>query len=297
MSRWLVSLPVWGEQYVEECCAVVLPALDRAIRALEASGVEDVRIIAHTDQPDRLLAASGSNIECYALPAGVRYFDCMSQAHREVLNTGLRGDVVVPLTAGAVVSEQALVHCAGVFTNPRLHVVLCAVPRVLAEGVLPDTADARDLMHWAWNHRHPITRESTWPSGRLRDLSRTHFELAKSVVTRVCLPHPLAIRIDGRPLSFTPTVDANLIQRFDRSEMHMVQDCRRLAVIKLSSADKGYDLAADTMAERLAKYELVIADPLQRWLLDHPVTLVGPAQDCGDVDFVEKIMKVSGGRP
>src|SRR3990167_4111440 len=101
---------------------------------------------------------------------------------------------------------------------------------MLAEGYIPDVASAPALMAWAWENRHQITRDCTWPEGRSPDLSRTYYVYENTVVARVCWPQPLAVRIDGRPLGFTPTVDANLIQRFDRSEMHLTTDCKQLAL-------------------------------------------------------------------
>lgn len=282
-TRWLVSVPVWGERYVEEFCAVALPALTRAVDALRAApGREglDVRLVVHTDQAERVRAATSVPVDSRPVPAGARDFDCMSQAHREALSLGLLGDVAVLMTAGAVISERGLLYCAGVLDNPQKFLVLCAVPRVLAEGALPDTADARSLMEWAWVNRHPMTVECTWPHGRSRDLSRTFFVgPLGSLVTRQALPHPLAVRIDRRPLRFTPTVDANLIHCFDPTEMHVATMSDELAVLKLSPADKGFDLAGATMAERAARGELVISDPYQRWCLSHRIHLLarGPA--------------------
>ena len=295
MSRWLISVPVWGERYVEEFCAAALPTLQSAAGVLNMTHAVDVRLIVHTDQPDRIRTATSLVVETRPVPAGARDFDCMSQAHREVLATGMRDDVVVLLTAGAVISGNGLRYCADVLAdNSQLHLILCAVPRVLQEGPLPDTADARGLMAWAWDHRHPIVTDCTWPDGRSADLSRTFFEREGTVVTRQCLPHPLAVKIDGRRVNFTPTVDANLMQCFGLSEMHLVQDCKALALIKLSPPDKGHQLVAGTMRARLENYELRIPDPVQRWCLGHKVVLVGEPRDCGDAAFVEKIMSLGG---
>lgn len=289
MTRWLISVPVWGERYVDEFCATTLPALDRAIVALGQRQKVDARMIIHTDQPERIGGASGSVIEFRPVPAGMREFDCMSQGHRDVLALGLRGDVVVLLTAGSVISEQGLVYCAEVLDDPTIRVVLCAVPRVLASGVFPDTADAQALMSWAWEHRHPMTEECVWPCGLSVDLSRTFFVSEDAVVTRQALPHPLAVRIDGRVLRFTPTVDANLMHCFTTTEMHVALDCAALAVLKLSPADKGFDRAASTMSERAVAGKLVIGDAHQRWCINHQVFLWGGAASCGDDKFMASI--------
>lgn len=287
MTRWLISVPVWGQHYVDEFCAAALPPLTRAIEALAELPDIEARLIIHTDRAEQVGAATSARVECRPVPAGARGFDCMSQAHREVLRLGLRGDVVVLLTAGAVISAQGLRYCAKVLEDPRLRLVLCAVPRALPRGPLPDAADGESLMRWAWDNRHPMTEECIWPHGRSRDLSRTFYLGADdSVASRQALPHPLAVRIDGRPLRFTPTVDANLIHCFDPSEMHMTPDCRELALIKLSPEDKAFDLVDASMRARAARGELVIADKHQRWCLGHRVHLCGSGEIQDDDHFM-----------
>lgn len=289
--RWLISVPVWGERYVSEFCAAAQPTLDRAVAALEATGVE-VRVLLYTDQPVRVLGSGRTSSECRPVPAGARDFDCMSQAHRDTMNAALCGDVVVFLTAGVIISEQGLVHCAEVLRDARLRAVLCAVPRVLAQGQIPDTSDAQKLMRWAWENRHPMTSECTYPGGRSTDLSRTYYMgSGGGVVTRVFLPHPLAVRITGRPLSFTPTVDCNLINNFDVSEMHMVQDSARLAMVKLTPADKGFQLADASMEQRMAS-GLYVSDEHQRWCASKRVLLRdGGLEECRDYMLMESIRK------
>ena len=288
-TRWLISVPVFGARYVEECCATTLPALQRAVEALEAAHDVDVRLIIHTDQPARVINAVDIPVEPFPIPAGARDWDSFAQAHREALALALMGDVVVLLTAGAVISEQGLVYCADVLENPALRVVLCAVPRILNQNLLPDTADAAAFMAAAWENRHPMTVECTWPAGRSVDLSRTFFVGTDGdVVTRQILPHPLAVRVDGRPLRFTPTVDANLMLCFDPSEMHMTVDSARLALVKLTPLDKGYDLAEHTMRERAGSGELSVTNPHQRWCMSKRVLLrgSGSARGCQDALFV-----------
>lgn len=292
MTRWLISVPVWGERYVDEFIAAALPSLDRAVALLARVRDVDARLVVHTDQPERVRGAAACQMEIRPVPAGARGFDCMSQAHREVLALGMRGDTVVLLTAGAVISEHGLAYCAEVLENHQIRVVLCAVPRARAEGPIPDTADAQALMAWAWEHRHEMTDECTWPDGRSTDLSRTYYtsEDGLTVATLQALPHPLAIRIDGRGLRFTPTVDANLIHCFDPSEMHVASDCNLLALVKLTPADKGFELAGASMADRAAAGQLIIGDAHQRWCLSKRITLVrGEGAVCGSEEFVAAV--------
>lgn len=289
MPRWLISVPVWGESYVNEFASASQPSLDRAVAALVSLGVE-ARIILYTDQPQRLLGSGGPSTECRPVPSGARDFDCMSQAHRDTMNSALHGDVVVLLTAGTIISEQGLVYCLDALSNPQKRVVLCAVPRVLAQGQLPDTSDAQVLMRWAWENRHPMTSACTYPDGRSVDLSRTYYPDSRGgVVTRVFLPHPLAVKMLGRPPSFTPTVDCNLMNNFDPSELHMATDCLRLAMVKLTPADKGFQVSSSSMKDRMVS-GLVVSDMHQRWCAAHRVVLCGgPTEECCDYRLMESL--------
>ena len=299
LTRWLISVPVYGERYVDEFCAATLPALKRATARLAETHDVDIRLVVHTDQPDHIrgmnLVHGGPQprtvVECRPVPAGASGLACMSQAHREVIHNGMLGDVVVLLTAGAVISEDGLKYCADVLANRQIKAVLCAVPRVLAQGIIPDTGDAAKFMEWAWENRHPLTSECTWPLGKSSDLSRAFFVRDDVVVTRMTLPHPLAVRIDGRVLRFEPTIDANLNLCFDPSEMHMTPNCKELAVVKLTPADKGYALDAISMEKRVSGELVLVANGHQRWCLSHQVRLCGhnDPMDCGDAYFVSML--------
>lgn len=284
MTRWLISVPAWGPRCVDVFCATALPALERAVLRLARRGEVDPVVVVHTDAPEQVRqAATEIRIEARPVPAGLRDFDCLSQAHREVLGMACRGDVVVLLTADLVISAAGLEYCRRALATPQKMLVACAGVRALQEGRIPGTESAPDLMRWAWENRHPITQACSWPDGDSADLSRVYFEKDGAVCSRLALPHPLAVEIDGRPLKFTPTIDANLIQCFDPIEVHMATDCRELALVELSPRDKDYGRHPVPLYQRVANGGFAVGDPLQRWCMRHPMLLVGdPASDCGD---------------
>lgn len=304
MMRWLISVPAWGERYVGIFCTVALPALEKAVTALVSwHDKVDPVIVVHTDQPERVSAASRmvGPIEVRPLPAGTQGFGCLSQSHREVLAMACRGDVVVLLTADLVISQEGLCYCSELFARrPRSRLVACAGVRALDAGRPPDTVSAEALMRWAWAHRHPITEAGLWPRGTSADLSRLYFELgapgreADGVVVRLALPHPLAVLMDGRPLPFGPTIDANLIQCFDPAEIHLVQQSDELALVELSPPDKEFQRAAP-VEDRLSAGEFVIRDKLQRWCFHHPVWLIGgpslPDQRVDDYFVAKEVLR------
>lgn len=290
MTRWLISVPVWGARCVDVFCAAALPALEQAVlQLIECLGEKgDVRIVVHTDSPARVRgAATQAPMEFLPVPVGLRDFDSLSQAHREVLSRACSGDVVVLLTADLVISRQGLAHCARALENKQKKLVLCATIRARQEGRLPDCVSAPELARWAWEHRHWIAEECRFPAGRSADLSRLFFERGGAVRTRQALPHPLAVRIDGRLLQFTPTIDANLGHRFGESEIYYARDAAELALVELSPADKGAALVDESIEVRLPNIRL--SDPFQRWCFSQPVDWVG-AGNCGDDDQARLVL-------
>lgn len=295
MTRWLISVPVWGERYVDVFLATTLPAINRAAEALLERG-EDVRLVVHTDQPEKVGGQTNLPYTPRPVPAGLRDFDCMSQAHREVLGMACRGDVVALMTADAVINAEGLGYAASALDDPGKKLIMCTAMRALEEGRILSTEGAA-LAAWAWANRHPLVEAATWPDGRAADLSRMFFARAGTAVMRWALPHPLAVRIDGRPLAFTPTVDANLMQCFHHSEIHLATDCSKLALVELSPRDKSDRAMEESIHRRLMAGQIRVPDPLQRWCLNHKVVVVGPPRDCGDDALVRKIFEQHGGIP
>lgn len=288
MHRVYVSVPVWGERCLSVFCATALPALEKAMNKLECDSV----LVVHTDQP-RLIRDSATSLKVHALPvpAGLREFDCMSQAHREVFNMAIIDDVVVPLTADMVISEDSLLFCDSRLANGSTKLIACAAPRALQEGMLPEKLNGVNLLAWAWKNRHPMTSQALWPNGKTGDLSRTYFVTKNGgVVARWCLPHPLAIKIDNRVLSFTPTVDANLINNFHPAEIHVVTTPLELGVVELSPRDKGFSLTDSGIHEKLESGTVKIYNQLQRWVLNHKIMIVGEPEQGDDDMFVRRVL-------
>lgn len=251
-------------------------------------------LVVHTDSPDRILnAATEIQVETRPVPAGLREFDCMSQAHREVLAMACRGDRVMLLTADLVVSANALTHCESIFRAHNKLFIGCAGIRALQEGHIGKAYEKpRALLKWAWQNRHPMTTECAWPEGRSADLSRTYYTDGINVIARLCLPHPLAVRIDGRPLPFTPTIDVNLINNFNESEIHIVKDPDELALVELSPRDKDFARTGSTIEQRFNDGSFIVPrQGIQPWVLDHKIVLYGIPADCGDDAVVEKLLR------
>ena len=148
---WLISVPVWGDGFIERFKNVGLPLL-RA--AAEAFNQDLVKLVIHTDQPERFVNI-GIRVQVAGLPAGAQWFNTLSRSHGHVMTMADSADVVVLLTADMAISTDALTACARHFGQGK-RLVCCNGLRVLDSGVLPYRPKARQLSEWGWQHRHPM---------------------------------------------------------------------------------------------------------------------------------------------
>ena len=304
-GSWLAAVPAWGERCVNIFIRATLPALVEAVRALDRPAT----LLVWTDQPDVIAAAyaglgapDSARLECAPVPApsgpyaGLHAgFGVLSTCHALALGRAVAGDRVLLLTADMVVSREVLATCeAQVASGKRL--IACAAMRANEAGSPPLGADGAALSAWAWDNRHPMTRDCTWPDGRSYDLWRIYFEREGEVAARVFLPHPLACVPAGRPLHFYPTIDVNLVRHFTQSETHMITHPSEGAVVELSPLDKDYLKSEAPMSERLksrteSSPQLVSCpNPLHRMFFGKRVIIRGAGGDCGDQEIVSRVL-------
>src|SRR5688572_29174891 len=99
MSKWLISVPVWGESYVETFLTCAWPALEIAIAELD----QPTRILIHTDQPTyigRMMVAG--NVEFRRVPASS--YIGLQMSHADAIASAEVGERIALLNADLIVS-------------------------------------------------------------------------------------------------------------------------------------------------------------------------------------------------
>ena len=296
-GRWLVALPAWGERCVGVLLAYTLPALAAALRQLG----KPTTLLVWTDAPTRVAAACEAlgapgdlSAKFLPVPGPDGSFMSMSGCHREALALAGRGDRVLLLTSDMVLSREVLATCEQHLAGGK-QLICCVAPRALQDAGPPVGATGRDLLAWAWENRHPMTRDCTWPDGRSYDVWRMYFERGGAVSARVFLPHPLVCVPDGRRLTFSPTIDVNLTSNFSQAFTYMITRPEEGAAVEISPTDKEY-LKTTTMRERLeaggpsCPALVPCSNHRHRMFWGKRVVLVGTGGDCGDAEVVARVL-------
>lgn len=291
--NWLVCVPVWGEPYTETFLRVGLPALQQAAKPFYGT----IRLLIYSDQPERILAAAPPlKCEARTLPSSGGPFDMLSDCHRDSLAMAHSGERVCLLTADLVVSSNLFTYGESILRRGATKIIMIGSIRALLDfRQLPSTFASRGLLEWAWRHQHPMTTESIFPNGCNQDVSRMFFVSGPTVISRQVLPHPLVVVRDERQLSFTPTIDSNLAQSFYEHEAFVCTDPTEIALVELSVADKAFH-RVNSIQARLDHEQVVIVNPMQRFLIGHRIGIVGNAVDCGDAGIVARIESYSKDR-
>lgn len=306
-GRWHIAIPAWGRRCLAVFERATLPALVAALQDLAPAIQSQPPPVLHmaTDEPARARAMLAKLVDLDALvptielraawpPGPDGAFGSMSRFHATVLAQAGQFDRVLLLTADMVASREVLLTCERKLAAGA-KLVCCVAPRALEDAGAPIGVLGQELAAWAWDNRHPMTRDCTWPDGRSYDVWRMYFERGCEVSARVFLPHPLALVVGGRRLRFAPTIDVNLARNFSFNEIYLITHPSDGAVVELSPADKEY-LLTNTMRARFEEGSpscppfIKCTHPHHRMFFSSKVVLRGSGGDCGDSEVVARIL-------
>jgi hypothetical protein len=299
MSRWLISVPVWGTDYVRTFVEIAAPALRIAARRLVGA-----RFIIHTDAPDAVRDALGGlqgfPVNVRPVPAKPTYV-ALQEGHAEAIREAAPGDRVVLLNADLVVSANFFARIDEHFAAGRRAVVLLGIRTVIdasrGPGRLAPGAAPRALLEWAWANRHQIIRDLEWPQATSMLPTNLFFARGGSVVARGFHLHPAAI-IKHDAIAFSSTIDGDLLDYFAREDIHVVTDPDDCAMLEVSPAERRFPVQPPGLSPaRVAASMATRASATHRWLATHRIGVVGPVIDCGDSEVVAAVLAIMEGSP
>lgn len=279
---WYVSVPVWGERYRKVFLERALPSILYAAQGASAH----VYITIHKDGYEgdafeksvKQLCSDYFNTSPYTLSfvqvANNSTYVALQQSHAEVINFAGAGSLVMLLNADIVVSGNLFEKCEQHLLDRGKNAVVClGIRTVLDDQEPPIGAPPRELLNWAWEHRHQIIRDLEWGSGRSALPTNLFFspDVTGGVVARGFHLHPVAIR-KPKVLSFRSTIDGDLLDSYERDTIHVVTDVNDVAILEQSPADKRFPLRNHVLDVReVAGAMRNRSSDLHRWQFAHRI--------------------------
>lgn len=286
--NWTISIPVWGDRYVNDFLNVTLPSLKIAAKGISGN----LRLIIHTMPADAermksALADVGHTI-CQAPRSGRQYHYDVGIANREAVEMAAMGDVIAFINADMPCSIEVFSASEKRFAQGKRLIVTIGLRTI--GGIPPIGAKSADLLRWNWQHRHPWLIETTWPSGKSHTPTCIFFVKGDTVIMHAWHLHPFAMLKD-HPIGFKgSTIDTDLGADLPFEDIHVVTDCNELAFAEMSPITRNsgiHNKPNDIIS--LAKFGAGHTNALHRWYFHHPIVIQGKAEDIGNIEICNKI--------
>lgn len=291
---WVISVPVWGRDYVRTFAEAAAPALLAAARRLYSG---PVRFVIHTDSPGALVGVlPGCDVEYRAVGAKPTYV-ALQESHADVMRIAAVGECVVLLNADLVISGNFLERAAEHVAAGKQAVVLLGVRTTDNPRARPPAGAApRDLLAWAWEHRHQIIRDCEWPHGRTMLPTNLFWERGGSVVARAFHMHPVVVHKRAE-INFHSTVDGDLLDHIPRDKIHVVADPDDCAMCEVSPPARRFPVGRHLTPEAVALSMRPRASAMHCWLFGHRIMMVGDGANVDDGPTARDILAALAAPP
>lgn len=282
--KWLLTIPCWGDFYVETFQNFVLPSLRAAMAALPSA---DFRVIIHTNQP---FDVGRLNVEFRPILGTGDYGD-FGAAHREAIELAEDGERIAFLCADMPVSRECFLVSELHFAVGK-QFVMCAAGRCRYEdaGTLTSGMSGRGLLDWSVKHPHHSTLDCYFGAGRMAVPWGLYFGDDNNVILRPFHLHPFA-SMKGPWLSFQGvTIDQDIIDHIPQDKVGVITN-DQMALVELSPDWRVFALRRQPItAEQVAVWAVNKFSYANRWLFRHRVIIKGDGSYTGDVDVCNNIL-------
>lgn len=287
---WLVNIPVWGEPYLTIFETYTSPALKASISDFGG----DVRLLFHTDDEARVRRIwKGYDVEIRPKP-NMPSYEGLIYSHGDAIKSAEIGQRVCLLNADIVISKNLLKACDNHINNGKMAVVTSGIRTALIPPFSPPIGEEpRELLKWAWEHRHQIIKDLEWGTGRSTMPTNLFFTNEGDVVLRGFHLHPVAI-VKHKVMNLTQTIDGELLNHYSRDTIHVVTSPDDLSMLEITQPlrrfQPGQILEPNTIAIRMKNR----ANELHRWLFTHRIVVVGTGEKCNEYGPVRQILEKLG---
>lgn len=291
---YLISVPVWGQPYLNVFAQSAYPALMISARNLG----EPVKFLIHTDKPEFIRdLITEFPLEVRQIEGQATYIT-LQASHSDAINTAMAGDRVILLNADIVVSRNLLRSVHKHMDAGKLAVVTMGIRTIMGPDKPPLGAASEDLLVWAWEHRHQIIEDLVWGRGESMLPTNLFFERGPTVVAHGFHLHPVAIvKPSDGAFPFISTIDGDLLDRFDRGSIHIVSDPADLSMCEISDPSKRFPVRGSPSTPSMVAESMIHrASALHRWQFETRIVIKGDPAVVDEMEVVREILHYMEGR-
>ena len=276
--KWLVTIPAWGDRCIKGLQIAVAAARCSADRC-----GSQLRFIVHTDDAWRVgLVMKGLETEILPVPPGSEPHGKLGNAHRQAIRHVRNGECIAFINADMVCSQELFGVAEKYFTAGKRLIMMTGTRTI---GGIPAVGmNSAELLRWAVSNQHPSTTECFFGRGRSTTTSMLYFRRGEDIVLRAFHLHPFAILLD-RPIVFSGvTIDADLADNYEQSEIHIITSADEASFAEMSPPERVFRLSQTPMDVNTVLNWAVkgVTSPLHLWFFEHPIAIVGDGKDVGD---------------
>ena len=288
MTRWLISVPVWGDHNRRVFAERAAPALREALRLFD----HDVRFLVYTDEPEFIRGVLGGfKVKIVAIRPDTGYTG-LQDTHMDGIWTAAPGERVAFLTADLVVSPNLFTSCEARLAAGKKLVMMAGTRTDIACGPPPLVTTCRDLLMWGWESRHQIIRDVEWGTGASSTPTTLYFTRGEQVVMHGFHLSPIAMVKGPQEIIFDTTVDNALADYFDLDDIHIVQSPDEACTLEISASERRFPVRYEPMDEKhVARIMRTLASSRHRELFSRRIIICDDgSDDPWEMPIVENIL-------
>lgn len=287
MSKWLISVPVWGQSYYLTFKNYTAPAIKAALEGFD----HQVRILIHTDMVDEMRHLWwGYNLEIRNVGKKPTYVT-LQESHADAIQSARIDERVCLLNADIVISKNMFSHCEELMLAGKNAVVTSGIRTAFSKDLLyPIGEEPRKLLEWAWANRHQIIKDLEWGSGCSMLPTNLFFTSVGNVVLRGFHLHPIVVRKRG-PISFISTIDGDLLEHFPKDSIHVVTSPDEVSMLEISPPERRFPVGRPLTPVAVAASMKSRASMLHQWLFTHRIIIKGDGTGCNDEPVAKEVLE------
>jgi hypothetical protein len=202
------------------------------------------------------------------------------------------GEAIVLLNADLVISRNLFKRCVEHFDSGRRALVMVGIRTNLNDAPPPIGQEPRELLDWAWDHRHQIIKDLEWGLGA--SLLPTNLFFSNNDNSNIVMHgfhlHPIAV-LKEKPIPFRSTIDGDLLDYFHQSEIHVVCDPDDMAMLEMSEAGRRFPVSGRQLSPAgVAASMSTRATKMHKWLFTHRIVIKGTGDGCNDTPVAQEVL-------